>query len=365
MKQIAPSVACLGRSNEDVFWTPTSMRYFHDRVELGFANTAVTIHTYRVPVPGGKCFAEIPPHPFALAAEVKGGGGLWNTARAYRLISYRVARYLDAVVPDKRLLREVEYLRMQARFLKLYPRPCNIVAGPDRTIFKPVTPAPADWNAALQEAVEWAAQAQIIAANSIGDDVFMTALTDAVKGAGTKLYAMVTPALAAPAVRRAIPACSAVFAASDEIPRIFGEEFAPTLEGAFRALAHVRALNPGATVFITLGKDGVLVGGPGAVPVLVRLRPGLVAEVQEHIRSNPGCNCGCGDAFFAGAVAWYADRESLAVGLAGGQESGVCASISGCAAAVRWTGFQTQLGRDDFQIAECSEADPLVWTAAA
>ncbi len=365
MKPTIPSLAFAGRHNLDVTWIPQSIRYHGDRVELVFPSTSVTIHTYQVPVPGSKCFAQMPSDPLRFAADLKNGGGLQNTALAYRSISHRVARLLSSVEPDEQLLREIEYLRMDARYLNFAPRPCNIVVVPDRTIFKPRPPALAEWDATRQEAVEWAAQTRIVAANSIGEEAVMTALTRAVERAGTKLFAMVTPALPAAAIRRAIPGCAGIFAAIDEIPRVFGEEFAPNYQGALRAIEDAHALNPDAAVFITLGKAGVLVAEAGTAPVLVRLRPEVVTEVQEHFRRHPGCDCGCGDAFFAGAIAWYADRETLAGGLSGGPESGLCAAISGCAAAIRWAGFQPRLKRDDFEIVEHFGEDYPRWTAAA
>ena len=76
-----------------------------------------------------------------------------------------------------------------------------------------------------------------------------------------------------------------------------------------------------------------------------------------------------GDAFFAGVLAWYADGESLAAGLpngaGGAPNSGICAAISGCAAAIRWTGYKTRLGLRDFNVAKVNDLHRFVQRTAA
>jgi sugar/nucleoside kinase (ribokinase family) len=173
---------------------------------------------------------------------------------------------------------------------------------------------------------------------------------------------MVTPALPGALIaNEVIPAAQAVFAAYDEIPRLLGEGFDSTPLGALRALRHIRGLAPRAAAFITLGKDGVLASAPGGCECHIALCPGPSAAIQACVALDPARTNGAGDAFLAGAAAFYAEGASLVEGITQSSSNPtVAAGISACAAAVRWMGYQPTLTAGDFQTVDLTgERTPI------
>jgi sugar/nucleoside kinase (ribokinase family) len=171
-------------------------------------------------------------------------------------------------------------------------------------------------------------------------------------GKGLRLLAMITPALPGDLNRSVVmPAADSLFIGLDEAARILGTAgFDCSVRGALAALNKIRSFALGATVYITMGRDGVMVSGPGGdVAFHVSLIPNLAEKVQETVRQDPTRVCGCGDAFLGGATAMIVTGDSLVSELDADPKP-VAAAIAGCATAVRWLGFIPHLRAADFAV---------------
>jgi len=163
-----------------------------------------------------------------------------------------------------------------------------------------------------------------------------------------------------------LPAAHVVFASADEIgflPR-WGRGSEPS--DPLDALAWLRRHAARATLYLTLGAEGVLVASPVLDDALhVRLVRGPWEQIQEHVRQDSTKLCGAGDAFAAGVTVYLQTGKSL---LAGGPPSHapeVNAALAGCALAVRWIGWEPRLSQGDFWIRSVPWPTAIRMAAAA
>jgi len=82
----------------------------------------------------------------------------------------------------------------------------------------------------------------------------------------------------------------------------------------------------------------------------VRLEPGPWAGVQRLVAEDSSRLCGAGDAFAGGTAVYLEYLKTLAAGIDGHYPPVVNAAIAGCAAAVRWIGFERSLRAGDFAV---------------
>jgi sugar/nucleoside kinase (ribokinase family) len=168
-----------------------------------------------------------------------------------------------------------------------------------------------------------------------------------------RLYAVLTTSLPADFVAdRVLPATHSIFASWDEASWITGLESEQSIECALAHLNWLRETAPQATIFLTMGEEGVLVAGSSSSLIHhVRLDRHW-ADVQQLVSQDATRLCGAGDCFAAGASVYLETGATRLAGIASVPSDAVGAALAGCAAAVRWLGSVLGLTARDFDVME-------------
>jgi hypothetical protein len=174
-----------------------------------------------------------------------------------------------------------------------------------------------------------------------------------------QLHVVVTQSLAPDFLRAGVlSSADFIYAGGDEIGYITGENRGESRTTALESAVWLRRHAPRADVFITQGRDGVVVlPAESQVAYHVRLRPDRLREVQALVLPNPAKVCGCGDAFVAGACVEAEIGRSVMCSTPDQLLPAQRAAVSGCSLALRWLGYERPLSTRDFSIV----AYPLGW----
>lgn len=323
-------------------------------VKIDFRDCAFLLKTTDTPHAGGKvtCY-EIPEALWRQAADVRAGGGAVNSAIALALIASGVrARILDAACADRIIARRLAYPGMETRFLGCRAVARNAVLG-DRcdqlVVRSPIERVSALSVEQLKE-LAWLMECPCVLANSVKDVSIMERLVR-VTARGPRLYAVLTGSLPADfVVQRVLPCAHAIFAGWDEVGHVTRLDAAQNMDAALAHIEWLALRAPQAMIFLTMGKEGALVVGPGC-PIVHHVRlDGPSPGVQSLIRRDPTRVCGAGDAFAAGAFVALETRVPLVSGGDGVASPVIRAGLAGCAAAVRWLGRVEGLRVLDFEL---------------
>ena len=286
------------------------------------------------------------------------GGGALNACLALRSISrdFRL-RYLDAGVPNPRVAQTLRASAIECRTLGLHKVPHNAVFGSRAAGNKWVLKSPLAGGSAaanVEARIRWLLECDAVLADSVKDRRLMTPLASAAARGRLRLYVVLSPTLSCGYMLDAVvPWASAVVAGIDEIGDALRLRIEPSLEGGMEALRIVSDYVQCASVYLTLGKDGLLVSDLATMTIYhVSLRGEVEASVQAALASAGLTVCGCGDAAAAGVLAYLEAGRSLLSGEPRSLPRSVAAAQAGTAAALRRLGFSRSLSPGDFVVRE-------------
>jgi sugar/nucleoside kinase (ribokinase family) len=350
-----PRIAVVGESALDCMFPHAHLTYEGRVAQVILPSRVFQIMAETKIEPGLKSHGMIPDSLWDWAADFRYGGGYVNSSIAIKLIAPEVAmRCVDECRVDARLRRSLGYPGLDLRGLSLQDIPRNAVFrdGHNRTIFKSKVSSCAAVAEQQRETLLWSCECPCVLGNSIKRPSVMEFLAREAKAGRNRLSIVLTGALPFEFVQNtALPAASVLFASLDEIGDITGWDVEQTIESAFETALRLQRVAPAAIIYLTLGKEGVVVTGPDLEsPYCVRLALDPWAEVQRIVAENPARLCGAGDAFAGGVTVYLECLATLAAGLDGHYPPAVNAAISGCAASVRWIGLERVVGAVDFQV---------------
>ncbi len=348
----------MGTTNRDeLFSTDINVNLREQGVELELGGNTIALPTLERPVNGGKVTAaQIPDAVYGLSRHGTFGGGVFNSAMAARQVTRSASfRYLDVSGGGADVKARLARNGFRYRSLGLQPLARNLVLGSrsDKLIVRaPLHTARVFGSARRDDAatLAWLLRGTSVLANSVKSPELMAGVT-AVAAAGLiRMYLVLTPSLAKKNIPSMLSVATAVFAGADELTAATGMEVARDLDGALSAVAELRELAPSAWLFVTLGKNGVVIAEPGAQIVQhVRLR-GAAAEAASVIaRRSPARLSGCGDAFAGGSYLFLETQRTLLAGPLGLTSTAALAGASGCCTALRWLGLRRSLSVADFE----------------
>jgi sugar/nucleoside kinase (ribokinase family) len=287
--------------------------------------------------------------------ERRAGGGGVNSRRALARIAdeigaYEEIRYLDA---NQRSSFVESELPSPVRWLELRPVPRNYVFGTrtDKCIFR----SPIDGTAVLGPQqltdIDWCCEAGTVLLNGPKDKEPIEAIFDRRSRDGFEVIFVLTPSLQAGFLKRTAVAADVLIGAWDELQFLTGP--APvSLDGAAMTAARLRELAPQAEIHVTMGKHGVLSMAAGSNDLVhVELDPAsrVFEQVQTIVQTRPANLCGAGDAFAGGLMGLRAFDWSL-LSMKQVVDSHVRAALAGCASALRWVGFRSDLPVEAFLV---------------
>jgi sugar/nucleoside kinase (ribokinase family) len=350
-----PQIAVVGESALDYLFPHANLTYKGRVAEVGLPSRAFRIVAETNIEPGLKIPATIPDSLWVHAADSRPGGGYVNSSIAIKLIAPEMTlRCVDGCRVDASLYRSLGYAGLDLRGLDLHDMPRNAVFqdGDDRTIFKPQASSIGVLSEQQCETLRWSCACPCVLGNSIKHPTVIEFLARQANLRGSRLSIVLTKALPFDFMENTVlPTAGVLFASLDEIRDITGWRVEQTVESAFEIAFRLQRVAPIAVIYMTLGKDGVVVTAPDLEsPCCVRLASGPWAEVQRLVAQDPARLCGAGDAFAGGATVYLECSSTLTRGLDGRYEPAVNAAIAGCAASVRWIGLERSLGTTDFQV---------------
>ena len=296
------------------------------------------------------------------------GGGALNACLALRSISqdFRL-RYLDAGVPDPRVAETLRANAIECRTLGLHKVPHNAVFGSRAAGDKWVLKSPLSGGSAAADVdaqIRWLLECDVVLADSLKDRRLMTPLASAAARGRLRLYVVLSPTLSCGYVLDAVvPWASAVVAGVAEIGDALRLRIEPSLEGGLEALHVINDYVQYANVYLTLGKDGVLVSDLATMATYhVSLREQVEESVRAVLASAGSTVCGCGDAASAGVLAYLEGCRTLLSAGPSGLPRSVAAALAGTAAALSRLGFVRSLSPGDFIVRELGGPGGGVWS---
>ena len=304
---------------------------------------------------GGKAtLSELPAGLLAHASRTEFGGGGVNSCRAFQMVApgYPL-RYLDVSLFDPQLSAYLNNPATRVRFLGLRPIPVNAVLGDrgDKVILKsPTPPGVTCLSLERQAEITWLASAKAILANSLRDPAVIARLIYESGRRRAKVYLGVTRSLPSDSGIESI--ASVIIAGWDDFSEQIALGVRMDISGGMLAVERLRELAPTAALFVTMGREGVLLQtASDCAAVHVRLRSGVDSQVQLLVFENPSRACGCGDAFAAGLFAELETGRSYLSNVRTERPRFERAAMSGCASALRWLGYRGPLAESDFVVA--------------
>ena len=353
-----PRIAITGHAAGDYGYPHAHFRHFDQTVEIILPSV-----TFRVSLldkfQGGKAPAIIPDELWRHAADLRYGGGGVQSACAAKLAAPDVGmRYLEACRPTELLQRQLSYPGLDVEFLNLRVVPRNAIlgGGSDRIILKSRLEGAPPFGPEELRKLDWLTEAPCVLANSVKDDPVIGHLAQAAEANRIRLHVVVTKSLETDFARKAVlGAAHMIFASADEIGFLVGRKVTCDPAEALEALDWLRRHAAQATLYLTLGREGVLVAGPGLdSPRHVRLAQRPWEQVQERVGRDSTKLCGAGDAFAAGVTVHQQTGKSLLAGAPPSYAPELNAALAGCALAVRWIGWEPPLSESDFIIKKLS-----------
>jgi len=349
-----PRIGITGHAAADYGFPHAKLRRSGSTLEIVLPSVTLRA-TLQGEFEGGKATAIMPDDLWGHAADIRYGGGGVQSVCAAKLVAPEIPMlYLDSCAPTGLLQRQLGYPGLQVKFLGVRDVPRNAILGDgrQRLILKSPLDGGGRFETEERDKLAWLTQATSVLANSLKDEPVMKHLVEAAKDNTIRLEVVVTKSLDAEFAHEIVlPAAQVVFASADEIGFLVGRTVTCDPSEAIEALAWLRWHAPKATLFLTLGPEGVLVAGPGLdKPQHIRLAEGPWHEVQVHVSQDSTKLCGAGDAFAAGVTVYLQTGKSLLAGGPPWYAPEVNAALAGCALAVRWIGWEPQLHQGDFVI---------------
>ena len=345
----------LGNAARDLYFADALISHGTGHVGIEYDGSSYVLRPRGRVAPGLKVTVDdLPAGLVAAAPRADYGGGALNSLRAFTLLApAQRAQYLDTAAEDPHLKRTIRSEAVQVDFLGLRQMPVNAVLWweGDRVIFKSPLEAAGELDDHQKSRLARLASCQAVLVNSVKDAAVLEFLIRLGAGQRPRLHVVATESLPAVFVReRVLPAASAVICNWQEVHHLIGRPGVQTVSAAQGALIWLREHAPQASLFLTMGKEGVLVAAPGDNAVAhVRLGPTQTEQLQRQLRGYPWRVCGCGDAFASGA---FTRLETGRTAVLGGDSGGVVysAALAGCAAAVQWLGWEPRLREQDFHV---------------
>ncbi|MGJ5814517.1 hypothetical protein [Paludibaculum fermentans] len=303
------------------------------------------------PVQYSKTRAVIPAGLWAYAADWScGGGGPNSVMGAMRAVPDLKVRYLESTRPDEVVTRALSFPTVDMEALNLRATPRNaILGGADKLILKSALEEGQRLGDGHFARVDWVADCSWVLANSLKDREILVRLAEKARAGATRLCIVFTGSPSPEFTwRHVLPCASAVVGASDEVPAVMFWRVRAGLPGAIRTFRRLQAGARAAMIFVTMGADGVLAGGPyRGCAYHVRLSPVVWERLQSLVASDPTRLSGVGDAFAGGLAAYLVSGRSTA-GCFTALPAPAAAAAAGTSAAARWLGFGGPLRASDF-----------------
>ncbi len=351
------SLGIVGNATVDCYLPQATIKRSNGKVEVKCGAQEYEFHPRESASPGAKVnVAALPPELLAQGQKTAYGGGAFNSYAAFRLIAPETrVLYFDTCSTDKGLEAQLNSATTEVFFGGLHPIPTSAVLGErgDKIIFKyPLVIGPDMQVSAAY--LDRLAGCDAILANSAKDIRLMSHLASRASRSQLRIYVVLTGSLPPDFVNETVlPAASYLFISWDDVMFIGGVHVRKTVDNALHILNCLRDRARAAMIFLTLGSDGVVISQADRATVThVYLNPQarLSAEMKALVAGHPTHVCGCGDAFAAGAFADLETQQSLLVKKGNDYPQEVRAALSGCAAALRWLGYDGRVSEEEFMV---------------
>lgn len=335
---------------------------YHCRAAFHFNDNYVDFHQMRPPFRletcrpvfvGGKLTLKTPLTDVDMerlgCSVAPGGGGLGTVKGLMENISSTI-QYLDVSKPEETFLRCFGDIAVDCTFLALRSAPFNLVLGcrSNKIILKnavhPVDISPTTY----QSVVRRLAGSEWIILNSVKDGALMHAAAEAaLTTSRCKIAVILTTSLPSRFVRQHIlPVTHVLIVSFDELQWLLPGRQTDMTSSRERLLRLVQESRPNASLFVTLGRRGVLCASQAGF-FHVRLKDEVARQVGDVVNRCPLALSGAGDYFSGGVIAnrsihaWSSQPEYPQI---------VQDAVAGSITAIKHLGYQ--VGSEDFIVRE-------------
>lgn len=234
---------------------------------------------------------------------VPGGGGLGTISSLSRRV-FSAIQYIDASMPLEMFTRYLNTINVNYHFLRLRKPPNNLVLGcrSNKIILKSPVHSVTISPMVHEKIVSFLTGSEWIILNSVKDPTIANAAIEAVaKTPHCKLAGVLTTSLAPEFLLRSIlPVAHLLIVSFDELDWLLPNRCADISSSRARLLRLFQAVPVNLSLFITMGRAGVLCGCRDGF-FHVRLKNEVAQQVDSLISKCPAAITGAGD-FLSGAI---------------------------------------------------------------